>query len=286
MFKLKNPVLIASGIAGFGEEYSKIFDLNLLGGFITKTITLKPKIGNKPPRILEIENGLMNSIGLENPGLEIFIKEKLLWLNKNIKIPLIVSIAGDTIDEFVKIAKILDKQKGIFGLELNLSCPNIKYKTKCFAQDKEMLYKIVKKVKENTKLFVIPKLTGIVDDITETSILAEKAGADAISLINTIPSLVFLKNNSMFTGGLSGKCIKPIVLKVIQQVNKNIKIPVIGCGGINDFNDVIDFLKTGAKYVAIGSGLFKNPLLVKEIIMKFNILKKSFLNYEKNSSGT
>ncbi len=171
--KLQNPVILASGTCGFGEEIAEFIDLNKVGALITKTITLKPREGNPPPRIAEVEGGIINSIGLENPGIEVFIKEKLPFLRK-LKIPFFVSISGETEDEFVELARILDKEKGISAIELNLSCPNLKQGKNLFGQDPKTTYQIIKKVKETTSIPIIAKLTPQVKDITEIALPARK----------------------------------------------------------------------------------------------------------------
>lgn len=265
--KLKNPVFIASGIAGFGEEYSQLIDLNICAGFITKTITVKPKQGNKPPRIIETPAGMINRIGLENPGLDKFIKEKLPVMTRILRIPVIVSIAGDTVEEYVQITEKLNKYtKIISAIELNLSCPNVKYKVKCYAQSTELTYEIVNKVKQVSKLPVIAKLTPNVTDIAEIALSTEKAGADAVSLINTVTGLGILNTGEFVIGGLSGPCIKPVALRCIYEVRRKTEIPIMGVGGITCAEDVREFLNAGADTVAVGSALFNNPSLIKEII--------------------
>jgi len=269
--KLKNPLFIASGIAGFGEEYSRIINLNILGGFITKTVTLKQRIGNPPPRIIEVQSGIINTIGLENPGIEKFIQEKMPFIRKYFNIPVIISIGGETIEEFVRIVKKLDKLEGISAIELNLSCPNVRKKTnftKLISQDTKLTYSVIKAVKKNTCYPVVTKLTPAVTDITEVAIVCQEAGSDAISLINTYPALSFSKSEprSVIAGGLSGPCIKPIALRMVYEVAKRVNIPIMGMGGICSADDVIDFISAGAKTVAIGSALFRNPKLPEQIL--------------------
>lgn len=287
--KLKNPILLASGTAGFGEEYSQLIDLNIFGAFVTKTITLEPRAGNPPPRIVETSGGMVNSIGLENPGLEVFLKEKLPYLRKKITIPIIVSITGENSEEFVQIAKALNKEKKIAGLELNLSCPNIRQQlrgtrqeesvvsrfigTALISQDPDLTYKVVKRVKKVTKLPIIAKLTPNVTDITMIAQSAESAGADALSLVNTFSALAFppsLSNPltpSLIFGGFSGPAIKPIVLRMIYETYQKVKIPIIGMGGINSEKDALEFFLVGAKAIALGSALFRDPLLPQKIII-------------------
>ena len=269
VIKIQNPVFIASGIAGTGEEYFKFTDLNRLGGFITKTITMNPKPGNQPPRIVETESGMINTIGIENPGLTKFINDKLPAIKKQFKIPVIVSISGETEKDYTELIRELNKYPDIIkGIELNLSCPNVKYKVKCFAQSPEMTYAIVRCAKKAGNLPVIAKLTPNVSDIAEIAASAEKAGADAVSLINTVTGLAFLKSGQIITGGLSGPCIKPIALRCVHEVAKSTKLEIMGVGGITSYSDVIEFFAVGAKTVAIGSSLFNNPSLINQILQK------------------
>ncbi|MBU0534205.1 MAG: dihydroorotate dehydrogenase [Candidatus Omnitrophica bacterium] len=268
--KLQNPVILASGTCGFGEEISEFLDLGKIGALITKTITLKPKEGNPPPRIAEIEGGIINSIGLENPGVEVFIKEKLPFLKK-IKIPFFVSISGETDEEFVELARILDGQKQISAIELNLSCPNLKRGRNLFGQDPKITYNIIKKVKKITSIPIIAKLTPQVKNITEIALACQKADCDIISLINTIPAMVIdLATGKPFlggiTGGLSGPAIKPIALKMVYDVAKTVDIPIIGCGGITSGKDAIEFMLAGASAVSIGTASLVSPDSSIEII--------------------
>ncbi|MCX5686511.1 MAG: dihydroorotate dehydrogenase [Candidatus Omnitrophica bacterium] len=276
--KLKNPVMAASGT--FGPEYGELTDINSLGAYITKTITLKPRQGNPPPRIAETASGMLNSIGLENNGVEDFIKDKLPKLSK-IKIPIIVSIAGEYDNELKELAKRLNKIKRINALELNLSCPNIKRAPLGFArgrqgaqmiaQDKDATYEIVKAVRRSTALTVIVKLSPNVTDITEIAKAAESAGADSVSLVNTFLGIavdIETKRPKLgnVTGGLSGPAIKPLALKFVRDAYKCVKIPVIGIGGIMDYKDAIEFMLCGAAAVQIGTANFVNPDTSIEII--------------------
>jgi len=287
--KLKNPLLVASGIIGFGEEYSKLINLNVFGAITTKTITLKPRAGNPPPRIVETISGLVNSIGLENPGLEVFLKEKLLFLKRKLKIPIVVSIAAESAEEFAEISCRLDKEKGISALELNLSCPNIRQQENVvsparrlaggrfigialISQNPKQTYEVIKKVKKATKLPIIAKLTPNVTDITVIAKSAESAGADALSLVNTFSALAFhqspiTNHQSPILGGLSGPSIKPIVLRMIYETYRKVKIPIIGMGGINSSQDAIEFFLVGAKAIALGSALFRDPFLPQKILI-------------------
>jgi dihydroorotate dehydrogenase (NAD+) catalytic subunit len=268
---LKNPVLVASGTFGYGEEYKGLVDINKLGAIITKTITLKPKAGNKPPRIAETPQGMLNSIGLENCGSETFIKEKLSFL-KTLKTAFIVSIAGYTKEEFSKLAKRLEDE-GVKAVELNISCPNIEYrKGKLnFSQDAKSTYAVVRQVKKSTRLTIITKLSPNVTDISEIAKAAEEAGSDALSLINTLLGMAVnistrtpLLGN--ITGGLSGPAVKPVALRMIWEAYNSVKIPLVGMGGIMDASDAIEFIISGAAAIGIGTANFINPEASLEII--------------------
>ena len=282
--KLKNPLILASGTCGFGEELKQYIDLNKLGAIVTKTITLKPKKGNPPPRIAEVEGGIINSIGLENPGIEVFIKEKLPFLRR-LDIPFFVSIAGETYEEFIKLATILDKEKRISAVELNLSCPNIKNKGYLFAQDPHITYQTINKVKKVTSLPIIAKLTPQVTDITTIALASEKGGVDIISLINTIPAMkIDIEGKKPFlggiTGGLSGPAIKPVALKMVYDVAKTTRLPIIGCGGVMNGEDAIEFILAGASAVAIGTTNLISPNSPIRIIQEI----KDYLTKDKVKS--
>lgn len=263
--KLKNPVITASGT--FGIEYSDIVDPNKLGGITTKTITLKPRKGNPQPRIIEVENGIINSIGLQNGGIDHFLKNDLPILRKILftqdkgeKTALIVSIAGQTIKEYTLLAQILDKQKEIDAIELNISCPNVSKGCMIFGKDATLTKELVSLVRKKTSLPLIVKLTPNTGNIVEIAKAAENAGADIISMINTVQKTVRIKGSNKFlTAGLSGPAIKKTALKLIKQVNKNVKIPIIGMGGIMNISDAKEFFKAGAQAIAIGTANFIDP---------------------------
>jgi len=267
---LKNPVMVASGTFGYGEEYAQLVDLNRLGAIVAKTITLKPRLGNEPPRMVETASGVLNSIGLQNIGIDAFINEKLPFL-KEYDVPLIVSIAGETTDEYVQLAKTLQGEK-ITGLELNLSCPNIKYDRKLmFAQNPQATHQVVSRVREATSLPLMVKLSPNVTDIASIAKMCEEAGADGVSLINTFTGMAIDVENrkpkiGQITGGLSGPAIKPIALRMVYEVHKAVKIPIIGIGGIMTAGDALEFIIAGAKAVAIGTGNFVDPLTPIKVI--------------------
>jgi len=267
---LKNPVIVASGTFGYGEEYSELVDLNRLGAIVAKTITLKPRLGNEPPRIVETASGVLNSIGLQNVGIDAFINEKLPFFKKY-DVPLIVSIAGETTDEYVQLAKAL-REEEISGLELNLSCPNIKYGGKfMFAQDTQATHQVVSRVRKATSFPLMVKLSPNVTDISSIARVCEKAGADGVSLINTFTGMAIDIETRrpifrQITGGLSGPAIKPIALRVVYEVHKAVKIPIIGMGGIMTAGDALEFIIVGARAVAIGTGNFVDPLTPIKVI--------------------
>ncbi|MFH1824344.1 MAG: dihydroorotate dehydrogenase [Candidatus Firestonebacteria bacterium] len=289
--KMKNPVMTASGTFGFGEEISKIFDIGLLGALVVKGITLKPKLGNKTPRLAETPSGMLNSIGLQNPGVISFIKDKLPKL-RNYDVPILINISGKTLDEYVKLTKILNDESGIFGIEVNISCPNVKYKMgRLFAQDEKMVYSITKKVKKASKLPIIIKLSPEVTDIKVMAKAAEEGGADALSLINTITGMAIDINTKRpklanITGGLSGPAIKPIGVRCVWQAYNTVKIPIIGMGGIMNTDDAIEYIIAGASAIAIGTGNFIDPFTCLKVIEGIeNYLVKNKISSVKDLVG-
>lgn len=267
--KLKNPVLVASGTFGYGQEYKDLVPLKKLGGIITKTITLKPRKGNPPPRIAETYLGMINAIGLENPGLGVFLKEKLPFLQK-LGIPVIVSIAAESPEEFAEMAERLSEIKSVSALELNISCPNLGKKG-LISQDAEATYEIVRAVKKAAGLTIITKLSPNVSDITEIAHAAEEAGSDCLSLVNTFFAMaVDIKTRkpklANVTGGLSGPAIKPQALWMLRQAYQAVSIPLIGIGGIMNADDALEFIICGATAVASGTANFVNPRIGIEIV--------------------
>lgn len=258
----------ASGCFGWGREYSGLFDLEILGAVVTKALTPEPRLGNNVPRIAETAAGMLNAIGLQNEGLEKALASDLPWLLSK-GVPVLVNVAGRTADDYVKVAAAL-AQKDLLGLELNLSCPNVQEGGITFGTDGELVYKLVSRVRAVCSLPLAVKLTPNVTDITEPALAAEAAGADALTLINTLRGLAMdieskkpLLANSV--GGLSGPAIKPVALAMVWQVYKAVSIPIIGCGGISSVTDVIEFLLAGAAAVQIGSATFAQPLLLPEL---------------------
>ncbi len=267
--KLENPVIAASGTFGYAREFEKLINLKHIGAIITKTITLNPRQGNPMPRICETSAGMLNAIGLQNEGIDNFIKEKMPYLSK-IGTPIIVSISGNNIDEFFILARRLDKIKNIAGIELNISCPNINCEG-LVAQDKKETFEVVKAVRKITAKTIITKLSPKVTDIVEIAKAAEDAGSDAVSLVNTFLGMAIdidtrkpkLGNT---TGGLSGPCIKPIAVRMVYEVSRNIDIPVIGIGGIMNAEDAIEFMLAGADAIQVGTANFIDPGVCWKIV--------------------
>lgn len=267
--EFKNPVFVASGTFGFGKEYSQYVDLNKLGAIMVKGLTLNPKEGNPPPRIYETPSGILNSVGLQNPGVDGFLKDELPFLKK-FDTKVIVNIAGETIEEFVTMAQKLDID-GVHALELNVSCPNVKEGGMAFGVNPNSIYEITKRVKGVTNKIVIVKLTPNVADIKIYAKAAEDGGADAVSLINTITGMAVDINSRKpifknIFAGLSGPAVKPIALKYVYEAKKAVSIPVIGMGGISSAEDAIEFMIVGATAVAIGTYNFINPTCTMDIL--------------------
>jgi len=272
---LKNPVIVASGTFGYGEEYSEYFDISQLGAVTVKSLTLQPRLGNPPPRLVETPAGMLNAIGLQNVGIETYLKEKLPFLREK-SCTIIANIYGTSIEEYEQLAERLEKEGGADAIEMNLSCPNVhnalnKYKCPLIAQSSEWVEKYTSAVRSKIKLPLIVKLTPNITDITEPALAAEKGGADAISIINTLLGMSIntetgkprLKN---VVGGLSGPAIRPVAVKMVWDVSRTVKIPVIGMGGICSTSDALEFIIAGAKAIAVGSYLFRDPLAPIRII--------------------
>lgn len=268
--KIKNPVMTASGTFGYGEEYADYVDLNRLGAIVVKGLSLKPRLGNPPPRIMETAGGMLNAVGLQNIGVDVFIEEKLPFLQKH-DVAVIANIYGESYLEYQKVARKLSSVKGVHALEVNVSCPNVKKGGLSFGADPKAAAEVTRRVKGETNLPVIVKLTPNVTDIAAIAQAVEKAGADAVSLINTLAGMsVDLKTRMShlknITGGLSGPAIKPVALRMVWQVVKRVSIPVIGIGGIMNAEDALEFLILGAKAVQIGTANFINPRATLNII--------------------
>jgi len=268
--ELKNPVMVASGTFGYAEEFKDFMDLKKLGAIVTKTITIKGRQGNLPPRTCETPAGMLNSIGLENPGMDKFIKEKLPFLKK-LAIPVIVSIAAEeSPDEFTTLVKQLEMIEEVSAIELNISCPN-QQKDKLISQDANDTFAVVSAVRKLTQKCLITKLSPNVTSISEIALAAQNAGSDAIALINTLGGMSIDVNRRIpklgaWVGGLSGPAIRPVAVKMVWDVYNKIKIPIIGMGGIIDTVSALEFFIAGATAVSVGTANFINPRVSLEII--------------------
>ena len=272
--ELRNPVMTASGTFGYGREFSQLVELGQLGAIIVKGISLRPRSGNPPPRIVETACGLLNAIGLENVGVDRFIVQKMPFLRKTTT-PVIVNVLGDTVEEYGEIARRLDGVEGISGLEVNISCPNVKKGGVAFGTVPEMAAMVTREVRQATRLPVIIKLSPNVTDIVCMARAVEEAGADAVSLINTLIGMAIdpvsrtpLLANGI--GGLSGPAIKPVALRMVWQVAGAVSIPVIGIGGISTTDDALEFLLAGATAVQVGTANFYDPSTLERIILGIN----------------
>ena len=268
--ELKNPVMTASGTFGYAREFENLIDLNRLGAIIVKGLSLKPSMGNPPPRIVETPCGMLNAIGLENVGFTSFVEEKLRFL-KQLSTPVFINIYGKDIREYAELASRIDDIEEIAGIEVNISCPNVKAGGVAFGTDSDAAFKVVKAVRGNSGKPVMVKLTPNVTDITLIARSVEDAGADSISLINTITGMVIdietrRPKLANITGGLSGPAIKPVALRMVWQVVQKVKVPVIGVGGIMTAEDALEFLIAGAIAVQIGTANLINPHATIDII--------------------
>ncbi|MBN2260273.1 MAG: dihydroorotate dehydrogenase [Clostridiales bacterium] len=265
---LNNPVTVASGTFGFGREFSEFYDLSRLGAISVKGLTLEERLGNPSPRIIETKQGLINSVGLQNPGVEYFIKHEIPFL-REFDTKIIANINGDNIDDYGKMAQRLSYED-VDSLEVNISCPNVKNGGMLFGTDPDIAYQVVKRVLENTDKHVIVKLTPNVTDIKVIAKAVEEAGANAISLVNTFSGMKIDIHSQKPVldrkiGGLSGPAIKPLALKFVYDVYSAVKIPIIGMGGISNSEDAIEFILAGASAIAVGTYNFVNPLVAVEI---------------------
>ena len=265
-----NPVIAASGTFGYGLEYTDFLNLNDLGGFSTKGLSINPKIGNPVPRVIETSSGMLNAIGLENIGLQKFMCDKLPKL-KIYKTRIIVNFFGDTVQQYVEMASALSKEERIDALEMNVSCPNVEKGGLQFSSDPIVLRQVVEATRKATDKFLIVKLSPNVTDITLLAKAAENAGADALSVCNTFVGMkVDLERGKPYlanrTGGLSGPAIKPLALNLVYQTVRAVKIPVIGIGGISNSEDALEFLKVGAKAVQIGTANYIDPTVTVKVV--------------------
>jgi dihydroorotate dehydrogenase (NAD+) catalytic subunit len=268
--EMKNPVMVASGTFGYGPEYADLIDVNALGAVVVKGISIEPWEGNGSPRMIEVPGGLVNAIGLQNPGADKFEDEYLPFLRK-CDVPVIVNIWGRSLSEYEAIAERLDGVNGISGLELNISCPNIKEGGIAFGTDPAMTERVISSVRKKTRLPLIPKLSPNVSDIGKFARIAEDSGADALSLINTLPAMVVDVEErrpvlANVVGGLSGPAIHPVALKLVWETAKAVSIPVIGMGGISGVKEALEFMIAGASAVAVGTANFSDPTTSMKVI--------------------
>lgn len=268
--EFKNPVMTASGTFGSGMEYSDFVDLNKLGAVVTKGVANVPWPGNPTPRVAETYGGMLNAIGLQNPGIDVFIERDLAFL-KNYDTKVIVNVCGKSVEDYIEVVEKLGDQDNVAMLEINVSCPNVKEGAIAFGQKADALMHITSEIKKKAKQPVIMKLSPNVTDITEMAKAAEAAGADAISLINTITGMKIDINRRKFalankTGGLSGPAIKPVAVRMVYQAANAVKIPIIGMGGIASAEDALEFIMAGATAVSVGTMNFVNPYTTVETI--------------------
>ena len=269
---LQNPVMVASGTFGYGQEYHRLFDVDALGAIVTKSISLKPRPGNPAPRIYETPSGMLNSIGLQNVGLKVFLDKKMPFLRRLKRAKVIVSLAGESVGEYVELARSLGNTSGVDGLELNISCPNCEQGGIEFGVDPRLTSEVIRRVAKVSRRPVIAKLSPNVTDIVAIARAAVEAGVDALSLINTLVGLAVDAESwkpriGTVTGGLSGPAIKPVALRMVWQVHRAFpKIPLVGIGGIMTSEDAVEFLLCGATAVEVGTANYVNPRAPLEIV--------------------
>jgi dihydroorotate dehydrogenase (NAD+) catalytic subunit len=268
--RLKNPVMTASGTFGYGEEYSEFVDLNRLGAIVVKGLSSRPREGNPPPRLVETPSGMLNSIGLQNIGIDEFIKRKLPFLRR-FDTKVIANFFGDSVDEYIDAARRLTDAEGINGLEMNISCPNKQAGWSVFGTDPKVTFEVVSAVRKTTDLPLIVKLSPNVTDIGLMARIAEDAGADAVSAINTLTGIAIdIRSRrpklANIRGGLSGPAIRPVAVRMVYDVYRTVKIPIIGLGGIMSHEDALEFMMAGATAIAVGTANFINPLATSNIL--------------------
>ncbi|SCY36156.1 dihydroorotate dehydrogenase (NAD+) catalytic subunit [Butyrivibrio hungatei] len=268
--KFKNPVMTASGTFGSGMEYSDFVDLNKLGAVVTKGVANVPWPGNPVPRVTEVYGGMLNAIGLQNPGIDVFAKRDLEFLKKY-DTKVIVNVCGKSVEDYLEVVERLGDEERVDMLEINVSCPNVKEGAIAFGQNKDALYDITEKIKKVAKQPIIMKLSPNVTSISEMAKAAEAAGADAISLINTITGMkidIYKRKFALAnkTGGMSGPAIKPVAVRMVYEASHAVDIPVIGMGGIANAEDAIEFIMAGATAVAVGAMNFHNPYTTEKVV--------------------
>ncbi|WP_271328624.1 dihydroorotate dehydrogenase [Lactococcus muris] len=270
--KLKNPIMPASGCFGFGEDYARYYDLNQLGSIMIKATTLQPRYGNPTPRVAETNAGMLNAIGLQNPGLDVVLSDKLPWLYENFpELPIIANVAGSEQYDYVAVCNKIGAAPNVKAIELNISCPNVKHGGQAFGTDPKVAHDLVKACKEVADVPLYVKLSPNVTDIVEIAQAVETAGADGITMINTLMGMRYdLQTRkpilANITGGLSGPAIKPVALKLVHQVAQAVDLPIIGMGGVMTAQDVLEFYLAGASAVAVGTANFSDPYVCPKII--------------------
>ncbi|MEH7234834.1 dihydroorotate dehydrogenase [Bacillus sp. JJ1562] len=267
---LKNPIMPASGCFGFGKEYAKFYELSRLGAIMIKATTVEPRFGNPTPRVAETSAGMLNAIGLQNPGLEKVLSEELPWLEQ-FDVPIIANVAGSQIEDYVEVAREISKAPNVQALELNISCPNVKTGGIAFGTIPEVAAELTKYVKEASSVPVYVKLSPNVSNIVEMAKAIEEAGADGLTMINTLIGMrIDLKTGKPIlankTGGLSGPAIKPVAIRMIHEVSQTVSIPIIGMGGVQTAEDVLEYFYAGASAVAVGTANFVDPFVCPTII--------------------
>jgi dihydroorotate dehydrogenase (NAD+) catalytic subunit len=269
---LKNPIMPASGCFGFGEDYARYYDLNQLGSIMIKATTLQARYGNPTPRVAETSSGMLNAIGLQNPGLDVVMSDKLPWLDKHFpELPIIANVAGSEEYDYVAVCAKIGTAPNVKAIELNISCPNVKHGGQAFGTDPKVAYDLVRACKEVADVPLYVKLSPNVTDIVEIAKAVEAAGADGITMINTLMGMRYdLKTRkpilANITGGLSGPAIKPVALKLVHQVAQAVELPIIGMGGVMTAQDVLEFYMAGASAVAVGTANFSDPYVCPKII--------------------
>ncbi|EGA89469.1 dihydroorotate dehydrogenase 1B [Planococcus donghaensis MPA1U2] len=267
---LKNPIMPASGCFGFGKEYAQLYDLSQLGAIMIKATTVETRLGNPTPRVAETASGMLNAIGLQNPGLEKVTEQELPWLEQY-DVPIIANVAGTTTEDYVEVAKKISQSPNVQALEINISCPNVKQGGITFGTDPNVARELTRAVKEVSAVPVYIKLSPNVTNIVSIAKAVEEGGADGITMINTLLGMRMDTKTGRpiianITGGLSGPAIKPVALRMVYEVSQHTKLPIIGMGGVTNVDDVIDFLSAGASAVAVGTANFVNPFVCPEII--------------------
>ncbi|AIY05915.1 Dihydroorotate dehydrogenase, catalytic subunit [Planococcus sp. PAMC 21323] len=267
---LKNPIMPASGCFGFGKEYAQLYDLSQLGAIMIKATTVETRLGNPTPRVAETASGMLNAIGLQNPGLEKVVGQELPWLEKY-DVPIIANVAGTTTEDYVEVAKMISQSPNVHALEINISCPNVKQGGITFGTDPDVARELTRAVKEVSAVPVYIKLSPNVTNIVSIAKAVEEGGADGITMINTLLGMRMDTKTGRpiianITGGLSGPAIKPVALRMVYEVSQHTTLPIIGMGGVTNVDDVIDFLSAGASAVAVGTANFVNPFVCPEII--------------------